>query len=216
MVSLEELTNIDDIESNNENDSHHQDIQANEETMDEVEEYKKPENSWNELKFIPNKKRFILLTTIITTIEIAGLFIFAYPLTISFGQDLTDLGLFLLPPFTGAFIAYFVQDKKEAISVSSINACASIIPFMLIFTLVEFNPIPNNALYYLIPILAILIQIAVAFTIARMRAIYRTYGDSEVKRESDEVMIKELQVSRQERGLEQSIEDDLKTEEGQE
>ncbi|NHJ04705.1 MAG: hypothetical protein EAX90_07775 [Candidatus Heimdallarchaeota archaeon] len=209
---MEELTDINDIESSNENDSLHQDIEDNEETMAEVEEDKKPRNSWNELKFIPNKKRFILLTTIITAVEIAGLFIFAYPLTMSFGEDLTDLGLFLLPPFTGAFIAYFVQDKKEAISVSSINACASVLPFMLIFTLVEFNPIPNNALYYLIPILAILIQIAVAFTIARMRTIYRAYGDSEVKRESDEVMIKELQVRRQERGLEQFAEEEAKTE----
>jgi len=212
VVSLEELTDINDIESSNENNSHHKDI----ETMDEVEEYKKPENSWNELKFIPNKKRFILLTTIITAIEIAGLFIFAYPVTKSFGQDLTDLGLFLLPPFTGAFIAYFVQDKKEAISVSCINACASIIPFMLIFTLVSFNPLPNTALYYLIPILAILIQIAVAFTIARMRSIYRAYGDSKIKRESDEVMIKELQVRRQERGLEQSMEEEAITEKEQE
>ena len=179
-------------------------VEEESEESEDSQRYKKTEKSWNDLKFIPNKKRFILLTTIVTAIELAGLFIFAYPLTNNFGQDITDLGLFLLPPFSGALIAYFVQDKKEAVGVSAINASGSLIPFVLIYSLVEVYIIKSpdfqmDLYYFLIPSLAILIQIAIAFTIARLRVIYRDYGDSSITREDDEALIIELEASREER-----------------
>ncbi|MFW9924174.1 MAG: hypothetical protein ACFFDW_12895 [Candidatus Thorarchaeota archaeon] len=164
------------------------------------------EPSWDELKFLPNKKRFLLLALIIGTIEIAGLFILAYPLS-NPELDLSQLGLFLFPPFMGALLAYFVQDKKEAVGISAVNALSSIVPFMLIFTLVELfaGPEPRiilNVYYFMFPILGIIAQILIAFTITRMRVLYRMYGDSSIPREEDEAMIAELKESRIKRGLE--------------
>ena len=184
------------------------------EKSENLQKPKKSEKSWNELKFIPNKRRFILLITIVTAIELAGLFIFAYPLTANFGQDITDLGLFLLPPFTGALIAYFVQDKKEAVGVSLINALGSMIPFVLIYSLIEVYALDTpdftmDLYYFLIPVLGILIQVAVAFTIARLRVIYRDYGDSNITREDDEAMITELKANKEKREKENIPENNI-------
>lgn len=182
------------------------DIDTNE-PVDEKSEIKSPVKSWDELKFIPNKKRFTILAIVITLVEIGGFFIFAYAFSKSIGDGMYVLGLLLLPPSLGVFIAYFVQDKKEAVGVSSVNAVASIIPFMIIYSLIETQFFPEipfvvNAFFFLFPLLGMGFQVAAAYTISRTRTLYRLYGDPDVPRETDEAMIAELKESRIKRGLE--------------
>jgi len=183
-----------------------------EETDESEEESVVP--SWKDLQFIPNKKRFIILTTVFSVVEFVGMIVLAYAFTDSFVGGLWDLGLFLMPPFTGVAIAYFVAHKKEAIAVSFINAVSSIILFWIIFLSIEaFNHFPKDIgtlqwYDYVIPIVMILIQVAIAFTIARLRNIYNYYGEAKVSRDSDEAMIEELKESRRIRGLEQYEDDE--------
>ncbi len=198
LTESSETQNNDFIETN--------DLEINE-SLDEKSEIKSPVKSWDELKFIPNKKRFTILAIVITLIEIGGFFTFAYAFYNTVGDGMHVLGLLLLPPMLGVFIAYFVQDKKEAIGISSVNAVASIIPFMIIYTLIETLAFPErlfeiNIYFFLFPLLGIGFQLAAAYTISRTRTLYRLYGDPDVPRETDEAMIAELKVSRIERGLE--------------
>jgi hypothetical protein len=187
-----------------------------EDTLDEEGEEQSVVPKWKDLSYIPNKKRFIILTSVFSVVELAGMIILAYAFLGSFEGGLWDLGLFLMPPFTGVAIAYFVVDQKEAVAVSFVIAITSIVIFWIIFLSVEaaYN-IPQAIgaltwLDYIIPIAMILIQVVIAFTIARLRNIYRYYGDSTYARESDEAMIEELKQSRINRGLETPEEDDEK------
>ncbi len=190
------------------------------------EEYEEEEEQsivprWKDLPYIPNKKRFIILTTVFSVVELTGMIILTYAFLGSFEGGLWDLGLFLMPPFTGVAIAYFVSHQKEAVAVSFVNAITSVIIFWIIFLSVEAaygvpKPIGElEALDYIIPIAMILIQVVIAFTISRLRNLYRYYGDATNARESDEAMIQELKQSRIERGLEtpteeEAEEDDIK------
>ena len=191
--------------------------QANEEEEfldDEEDEETSSTPKWTDLPFIPNKKRFNILTAVFTVVEFAGMIIFTYAFLNAYEEGLWDLGLFLMPPFTGVAIAYFVENRKEAVAVSMINAIASIVPFMIIFLSVEAAyGIPTGVTEmswwdFVIPLGMIAIQVAIAFTIARLRNIYRYYGDSSYTRESDEAMITELKHSRRKRGLEPDIDDE--------
>ena len=176
------------------------------ELVDEESETKSPVKSWDELKFIPNKKRFTIIAIVITLIEIGGFFTFAYAFSNSTVGGMHELGLLLLPPFLGVLIAYFVQDKKEAVGLSSLNAVASIIPFMIIYSIIETQLRPEtfvvNIFFFLFPLLGMAFQVAAAYTISRTRTLYRLYGDPDVPRETDEAMIAELKESRIRRGLE--------------
>ncbi len=177
------------------------------EPVDDKLEIKNPVKSWDELKFIPNKKRFIILTIVMSLVEIGGFFIFAYAFYNSVGDGMHVLGLLLLPPLLGVLIAYFVQDKKEAVGISSINAVASIIPFMIIYSLIETLIFPErlfevNIYFFLFPLLGLAFQVTAAYTISRTRTLYRLYGNPDIPRETDEAMIAELKQSRIERGLE--------------
>ena len=180
---------------------------------EEIEESIVPK--WSDLEYIPNKNRFIILTTVFTILELAGLFIFAYAFMDSFpGQGLFDFGLFIMPPFIGASIAYFVENKKEAVAVSFINAIISIPIFILVFGLViHFAHFPFESLIlewyaYLIPVLMAAFQIVIAYLITRFRVLYRRMGDSSRPLESDKAMIEELKKSRRARGLEPEITED--------
>ena len=185
-------SDLDSIEENNENHAQ--------------ERKSRSKDSWEDLEMIPNRKRFLILSIIISVLELGGFFIFAYAITVE-GGDLKDLGLFLLPPFMGAFISYFVENKKEATGISAINAITSIIPFTIIYLLLEkfvFHPEEAILIYdYLIPGLAIILQIAIGYTLARMRSLYRVYGDSSIPQESDEAMIAELEANKQEKESEE-------------
>jgi len=193
------------------------DEDLDEEELDE--EYEEVEEQsivprWKDLSYIPNKKRFIILTTVFSAVELIGMIILTYAFLGSFEGGLWDLGLFLMPPFTGVAIAYFVSHQKEAVAVSFVNAITSVIIFWIIFLSVEAaygvpKPIGElEALDYIIPIAMILIQVVIAFTIARLRNLYRYYGDATNARASDEAMIKELKQNRIERGLETPTEDE--------
>lgn len=190
------------------------DEDLDQDTLDDESEEKPNVPSWSTLPYIPNKKRFIILTTVFSVVELTGMLILAYAFLGSFQGGLWDLGLFLMPPFTGVAIAYFVKHQKEAVAVSFVNAITSIVIFWIIFLSVEASySIPEAIgaltwLDYVIPIAMIFIQVAIAYTISRLRNIYRYYGDSSIARESDEAMIAELKESRRQRGLEPLAEDD--------
>lgn len=193
------------------------DESINQEALEEEEEEieaKSSVPSWKDLPFIPNKKRFIILTSVFSVIEFAGMIIFTYAFLGSFKGGLWDLGLFLMPPFTGVAIAYFVSQKKEAVAVSLINALSSIVLFMIIFLSIDYayqvpTGVTDLSWYdFLIPLFMIFVQVAIAFTIARLRNIYRYYGDASITRKSDEAMITELKESRRKRGLEQPEEEE--------
>ncbi|NHK31037.1 MAG: hypothetical protein FK730_06770 [Asgard group archaeon] len=169
---------------------------------------------WKELQIMPNKKRFIILSVVFSIVELAGLFIIAYSFLGSFENGLYDFAIFLMAPFTGLAVSYFVVNQKEAIGISTINATTSIVISLVIFILVEhflafpvpfqFSPITHLG----IPILFILIQIAVAFTMSRVRSLYQKYGDSSSVRESDQAMIDELKEDRERRGLKEFNEEE--------
>lgn len=198
MTEISETQNNDFIETN--------DTDTNE-PVDEKSESKSPEKSWDELQFIPNKKRFTILAIVISLVEMGGFFIFAYAFSNSTVGGIHELGLLLLPPMLGLVIAYIVQDKKEAVGISTVNAVASIIPFMIIYSLIETLIFPEiefvvDVVFFLMPLLGMAFQVAAAYTISRTRTLYRLYGDPDVPRETDEAMIAELKESRIKRGLE--------------
>ena len=192
--------------------------EIDEEAMDEEVAEQSVVPKWSELSFMPHKKRFIILTTVFSVVELVGMIILAYAFFGSFENGLWDLGLFLMPPFTGVAIAYFVSHQKEAVAVSFINAITSIVIFWIIFLSVEAAysiPEAIGALTwydYVTPIAMIVIQVVIAFTISRLRNIYKYYGDASYARESDEAMIQELKESRIARGLETPEEDEAEEE----
>jgi hypothetical protein len=170
---------------------------------------------FKELQMMPDKKRFIILSVVFSIVELAGLFIIAYSFLNSFENGLYDFAIFMMAPFTGLAISYFVENQKEAIGISAINATTSIVISLVIFILIEhflafpvpfqFSPITHIG----IPILFILIQIVIAFTMSRVRSLYQRYGDSTYARKSDQAMIEELKEDRRRRGLEDFNEEDI-------
>ncbi|MHA1739618.1 MAG: hypothetical protein ACTSXA_01205 [Candidatus Heimdallarchaeota archaeon] len=192
-----------------------EDLDEEELDEEEEEEVQSIVPRWKDLSYIPNKKRFIILTTVFSAVEFAGMIILTYAFLGSFDEGLWDLGLFLMPPFTGVAIAYFVSQQKEAVAVSFVNAVSSIVLFYIIFISVASTseiPAPLGDLTWyelvLIPLAMIALQVVIAFTIARLRNLYRYYGDATNARASDEAMIKELKQNRIERGLETPTEDE--------
>lgn len=169
---------------------------------------------WKELNMMPNKKRFIILSVVFSIIEFAGLLIIAYSFIGSYEKGLFDFAIFLMAPFTGLAVSYFVENQKEALGISAINSTTSIIISLVIFILVEYFlafPVEFQFSYitYLgIPILFILIQMVVAFTMARVRALYHRYGDSSRVRKSDQALIDELKENRIKRGFEEQNNDE--------
>ena len=133
-----------------------------------------------------------------------------------------DFGVFIICPTLGLAISYFVENKKEALAVSAINATTSVVISLLCVILIQNfleypQPLTITILLFGIPAIFILIQIAIAFTMARVRVLYNKYGDSSIPRDSDEAMIAELQQSRMERGLEAVEADEITiTEESEE
>ena len=163
--------------------------------------------SWKEQKYIPNKKRFIILTVVFSVIQLTALLLFAFVLKDSEGRGMYDFGVFIICPIIGLAISYFVENKKEALAVSAINATSSVFISLLCVILIQkFLAYPETlvitVLLFGIPAIFIAIQIAIAFTMARVRVLYNKYGDSSIPRDSDEAMIAELRQSRRERGLE--------------
>jgi len=163
--------------------------------------------SWKEQKYIPNKKRFIILTVVFSVIQLTALLLFAFVLKDSEGRGMYDFGVFIICPTIGLAISYFVENKKEALAVSAINATSSVFISLLCVILIQkFLAYPETLvirfLLFGIPAIFIAIQIAIAFTMARVRVLYNKYGDSSIPRDSDEAMIAELRQSRRERGLE--------------
>lgn len=163
--------------------------------------------SWKEQKYIPNKKRFIILSIVFSVIQLTALLLFAFVLKDSEGRGMYDFGVFIICPIIGLAISYFVENKKEALAVSAINATTSVVISLLCVILIQkFLAYPETLvikpLLFGIPAIFILIQIAIAFTMARVRVLYNKYGDSSIPRDSDEAMIAELRQSRKERGLE--------------
>lgn len=178
--------------------------------------------SWKEQKYIPNKKRFIILSIVFSVIQLTALLLFAFVLKDSEGRGMYDFGVFIICPIIGLAISYFVENKKEALAVSAINATTSVVISLLCVILIQNfleypQPLTIKPLLFGIPAIFILIQIAIAFTMARVRVLYNKYGDSSIPRDSDEAMIAELRQSRRERGLEAAEADEIAiTEESEE
>lgn len=178
--------------------------------------------SWKEQKYIPNKKRFIILSIVFSVIQLTALLLFAFVLKDSEGRGMYDFGVFIICPIIGLAISYFVENKKEALAVSAINATTSVVISLLFVILIQNfleypQPLTIKPLLFGIPAIFILIQIAIAFTMARVRVLYNKYGDSSIPRDSDEAMIAELRQSRRERGLEAVEADEIAiTEESEE
>lgn len=163
--------------------------------------------SWKEQKYIPNKKRFIILAIVFSAIQLTALLLFAFVLKDNEGRGMYDFGVFIICPVIGLAISYFVENKKEALAVSSVNAITSVSISLLCLILVQKflaypEPLVITLLLFGIPVIFIIIQLAIAFTMARVRVLYNKYGDSSIPRVSDEAMIAELRKSRKERGLE--------------
>ncbi|MBD3190108.1 MAG: hypothetical protein GF308_05670 [Candidatus Heimdallarchaeota archaeon] len=162
---------------------------------------------WDEI--IVNRKRFRLLTIIFTLIELILLCIITFAfISEENPRGYHPLGLFLIPPFVGAAIAYFVDNAKEAMVIGTINATAAIIPFdvgYIIYDLLFTTGQPTSREVFFeyigLPILMILIQIAVAITVARTKTTLRQY-ESSGQKARDEALIEELKESRRRRGLE--------------
>ncbi len=153
--------------------------------------------SWKEQKYIPNKKRFIILSVVFSIVQLTVLLIFAFVLKDIEGRGMYDFGVFIICPTVGLAISYFVGSKKEAVAVSAINAITSVSISLLCVILVQnFLAYPEQlvitVLLFGIPAIFILVQIAVAFTMARVRVLYGMYGDSSIPRDSDEAMLAEL------------------------
>jgi hypothetical protein len=165
--------------------------------------------AWVEMPLIPNKKRFIILSILFSVIELIGILVITYAFINQYELGLFDFSIFIMAPFTGLALSYFVENHKEATGISAINASSSILISLVIYILVKYYrafPVEltlNPITHFGIPLGFIIVQIAVAFTIARVRNLYRRYGDSTQPRKSDEAMIAELKRSRISRGLEE-------------
>lgn len=173
--------------------------------LDEEEESER-RKSWKNQKYIPNKKRFIILSIVFTIIQLTALLLFAFVFKDLDGNGMYDLGVFVICPAIGLSVSYLVENKKEALAVSSINAITSVSISLLCLILIQKflaypTPLEIYALFFGIPAIFICVQIALAFTMARVRVLYRKYGDSSIARDGDEAMIEELRKSRKERGL---------------
>ena len=130
------------------------------------------------------------------------------------GRGMYDFGVFIICPTVGLAISYFVESKKEAVAISAINAITSVSISLLCVILVQNfleypEPLVITVLLFGIPAIFILIQIAIAFTMARVRVLFGKYGDSSIPRDSDEAMIAELRQSRRERGLDLEETDEI-------
>ena len=183
------------------NDEIEEDILMDEEIVESARKA-----SWKEQKYIPNKKRFIILSIVFSVIQLTTLLLFAFVFKGSEGRGMYDFGVFIFCPAMGLAISYFVGNKKEALAVSAINATTSVSISLLCLILVQKfleypEPLEIFPLLFGIPAIFILIQIAIAFTMARVRVLFGKYGDSSIPRDSDEAMIAELRESRKERGL---------------
>ncbi|HUT80511.1 MAG TPA: hypothetical protein VMZ29_04840 [Candidatus Bathyarchaeia archaeon] len=195
----------------------HSDIDEPVKTEEEInidETEKEAENkvkgpSWSELKFIPNKKRFIILTIVISVLELGGLLTLAYAfITEENPAGFYDFGIFILAPTMGLFVSYLVAHKKEAVAVSFINAITSIPISLIIYILVEkYQNFPQAFVFsiiehFAVPALFILIQIGVAFTLTRFRRTFSSLADPTIERKRDKELVAELRASRIARGLE--------------
>jgi hypothetical protein len=174
--------------------------------LDDEEEESERRKSWKNQKYIPNRKRFIILSIVFSVIQLTALLLFAFVLKDDEGRGMFDFGVFIFCPTIGLAVSYFVANKKEALAVSSINAISSVSISLLCLILIQNflaypTPLDIYPLLFGIPAIFICIQIAIAFTMARVRVLYRKYGDSSIPRDGDEAMIDELRKSRQERGL---------------
>ncbi|NHJ85599.1 MAG: hypothetical protein FK734_09065 [Asgard group archaeon] len=179
--------------------------------------------TWSELKFIPNKKRFIILAIVLSVLELGGLLTLAYAfITEENPGGFYDFGIFILSPTMGLFVSYLVAHKKEAVAVSFINAITSIPISLVIYILVEkYQSFPEAfefsiISHFAVPALFILIQIGIAFTLSRFRRTYSSVADPTIERERDKELIAELRASRIARGLEPNPEDENEDEEIQE
>ncbi|MCF2143883.1 MAG: hypothetical protein K9W42_09300 [Candidatus Heimdallarchaeota archaeon] len=188
----------------------------------EAEKEKSMLPKWADLEFVPNKKRFIILTIVFSVLQIAGILAFTYGFLNRYEQGLFDFGIFIFAPFTGLAISYLVENKKEAVGVSAIVGAIAIISSLVVYIIVEVTlgiPQPFEFNVYTviaIPIVFYLLEIALTYTLARIRGIYRRIGDSSIPRESDEALIAELRKSRIERGLEEPPIEEAATEETEE
>ncbi|NHJ31977.1 MAG: hypothetical protein FK732_03855 [Asgard group archaeon] len=174
---------------------------------EEEEELDPRKASWKDQKYIPNKKRFVILSVVFTVIQLTALLLLAFVFKDSEGRGLYDFGVFIICPTIGLAVSYFVENKKEAIAVSAVNSITSVLISLLCLILVQQfldypTPLEITVMLFGIPAIFIIVQIAIAFTMARVRVLYGKYGDSTVPREGDEAMIAELRESRIERGLE--------------
>ena len=157
------------------------------------------------LKFMPNKKRFIILSVIFSIIELTGLLIFAYSFTKTFEGSLYEFGIFIIAPFTAVALSYFCDNKKEALAISSINAFSSLIIYTIIFIIVEkFVEFPEqlefNYLSFIgIPLVFACLQVAVAYSLVRFRKLLSTYSDSKRLHVGDKELIEDLQKNRENR-----------------
>ncbi|MBN1330808.1 MAG: hypothetical protein JXA54_15150 [Candidatus Heimdallarchaeota archaeon] len=165
--------------------------------------------SWSDLKFIPNKKRFIILAIVISVIELGGLLTLAYAfISEENPEGYYDFGIFILAPTMGLFVSYLVAHKKEAVAVSFVNAITSIPISLIIYILVEkYQGFPEPFEFsiiehFAVPTLFILLQIGVAFTLTRFRRTFSSIADPTIERERDKELIAELRASRIARGLE--------------
>ncbi|NHJ46232.1 MAG: hypothetical protein FK733_00455 [Asgard group archaeon] len=193
------------------------------ETIDNIEDIEDEEvvekvsstwlESWNKLPMIPNKKRFIVLSIVFSVLELAGLFIIAYAFLGVYPTGLFAFAIFMMAPFTGLALSYFIENKKEAVGISTINAVSSILIYCIIHILLQqflFFPVnlEFHALTHIgIPLIFMLIQILIAFTMTRVRSLYGRYGDSSKVRKSDQAMIDELRANRIARGIEEPEEE---------
>jgi len=182
-----------------------------EEEFDDVEEEKQKAHfpKWNELQFIPNKKRFLILAILFSALQITGIIAFTFGFLNRYEEGLFDFGIFIFAPFTGLAISYLVESKKEAVAVSAVVGGISISISLIVYVIFESTlgipqPLEFNVYTLIaIPLVFYLLEIALAFTLARIRGIYRQIGDSTIPRDSDKAMIEELRQNRIARGLEE-------------
>jgi hypothetical protein len=144
--------------------------------------FTKKYKSWKNLKFIPNKKRFFILSTIVMVLELMTFLILEYVFIEKYPAGLSTYGFFILPLIAGVIIAYIVKNRKEAFAIGAITALGSIVLFTAIYAIVgSIIERPDITLkidftFFMLPIFAIMFQVAIAFTLARMLTIYRAYS----------------------------------------
>jgi len=80
------------------------DLQLDEELNEEDEESRR--TSWKNQKYIPNKKRFIILSIVFSVIQLTALLLFAFVFKDDQGRGLYDLGIFIICPAIGLSVSY--------------------------------------------------------------------------------------------------------------